>query len=128
MMTLKNMTPKKEISRNLLLGFLISQFCVSTSLAQFEDFPPPPPPGISDESGAIPPSFQEPIDTPPSFSEAAPYAPPNTPPLQNAGPGNSGSGPSTQYIKPSKGNAKTSILSEKQKSKFAKAHPEDITS
>lgn len=124
-MTLKNTTPYKEISKNLLLGFLISQLCVSHSFAQFEDFPPPPPPGVGDESGAIPPSFQEPMDVPPLGGST-----PNTAPAQNFSGGNSGGGstPSTQYIKPTKGNSKNSILSDKQKSKFAKANPEDITS
>ncbi|MBC7458465.1 MAG: type II secretion system protein GspD, partial [Bdellovibrionaceae bacterium] len=125
-MTLKNITPYKEISKNLLLGFLISQFCVSVSYAQFEDFPPPPPPGVGDESGAIPPSFQEPMDVPSLGGPA-----PSTPPAQNTGGARGGTAtPSaaSQYIRPGKGNPKTSILSEKQKSKFSKATPEDITS
>jgi general secretion pathway protein D len=124
MMTLKNMTPYKEISKNLLLGFLISQLCVSVSYAQFEDFPPPPPPGIGDESGAIPPSFQEPMEMTNSLNGTNSIAPPAQVGGENAG----AVTPSSQYIRPAKGNAKTSILSEKQKSKFAKANPEDITS
>ncbi len=121
MMTLKKSNPYNEILKNLLVGFFITQLCVSVSYAQFEDFPPPPPPGLGDESGAIPPSFQEPVDVPPP-ANGAPVRP--STPVSNRG----GATPSNQYIKPSNGNAKTSILSEKQKSKFAKAHPEDITS
>ncbi|MBC7754264.1 MAG: type II secretion system secretin GspD [Moraxellaceae bacterium] len=120
-MTLKKSTPYNEILKNLLVGFFITQLCVSVSYAQFEDFPPPPPPGLGDESGAIPPSFQEPVDVP-APANGAPVRP--STPVSNRG----GSTPSNQYIKPANGNAKTSILSEKQKSKFAKAHPEDITS
>lgn len=120
-MTLKNMIPYKEISKNLLLGFLISQLCVSVSYAQFEDFPPPPPAGMGDESGAVPPSFQEDV---PSMGST----PPSAPPLPTNSGSNGGTNPAAQYIRPSKGSAKTSILSEKQRSKFAKASPEDITS
>lgn len=128
-MTLKSKAPYKEISKNLLLGFLITQFCVSVSYAQFEDFPPPPPPGIGEESGAAgatanpTPSFPE-----PSQDMPAPGISPNMNPSAPVGSGNP-SAPSTgpQYVRPSKGNAKNSILSEKQKSKFAKANPEDIT-
>jgi general secretion pathway protein D len=123
-MTLKTTTPYKEISKNLLLGFLISQFCASVSHAQFEDFPPPPPPGLGDEAavGSTPPFGSEPADVPPLGAPANNFVP-STPPAQTNG---GGSGP--QYIRPPKGNAKTSILSEKQKSKFSKANPEDITS
>lgn len=128
-MTLKNTKPYKEISRKFLIGFLVSQFCVSTSFAQFEDFPPPPPPGI-DDGGGIPTSEPYPEPQLPALGNTGnTTSPPPAPSMGNAGGPSGGStgGSGIQYVRPSKG-SKNSILSDKQKSKFAKANPEDITS
>ncbi len=125
MMTLKNKTLRRENVQLFLVVFLIAQLAASVSRAQFEDFPPPPPPGAGDDSaaGSIPPSFAEPVDVPPMGT------PTNT--NSNAAPtgqANVTTSPASPYVRPAKSASRPSILSEKQKSKFAKAHPEDITS
>lgn len=104
------MTFKKSmINSTVVASFLASQLVCSNSLAQFEDFPPPPP--IDDMSVPAPPNN--------SFG-GTPAA--NLPPTAPAA-----AGSSTTIIKPSNG-AKSSILDDKQRQKFAKAAPEDITS
>ncbi len=112
------MTLKKcLLNSTIVASFLASQLVASHSFAQFEDFPPPPP-----------------ID-----DFAAPPAPPvgsgGVPGVKNAMPVPAigrGTAPSpnlpTQVIKPINKNAKSSILTEKQKEKFSKAGAEDITS
>ncbi len=113
---------RKKSVRSFLTVFLVSQLVVSTSYAQFEDFPPPPPniPGYDEGSPA---DFQD--EMPPSFSADSATPPPPPPSVPVATPTNNTGGGT--IIRPS-GSSKNSILSDKQKSKFAKANPEDITS
>ena len=125
-MTLKSNYKKTNLI--LIFVFLLTQTYNSKAVAQFEDFPPPPP--ASDDFEA--PPLPEPMDNVDTFS-----APPAQVPAQalpTPSPTNSASTPSsftttsgTKIIAPTK-NAKSSILSEKQKQKFARANPEDITS
>ena len=105
------MTLKKYLLNSAVVAsFLASQLVVSNSFAQFEDFPPPPP--IDDFS------------TPPNPGGAATVPARGTQPMAVSNSSES----STQVIKPSSKSGKNSILSEKQKEKFAKANAEDITS
>ncbi len=99
------------ITTAVITSFLASQLTGSYCFAQFEDFPPPPP--IDDFAA-------------PSVGEV----PPPPPPVPNIG-GNRvgtapiGSGPAK--VISAKG-TKSTVLSDKQRDKFAKAGPEDITS
>lgn len=100
----------------VLTSFLASQLTGSYCFAQFEDFPPPPP--IDDFAA-------------PSVGDVPPPPPPAnnsfTPPASNLG-GNRpavGSGPAK--VISAKG-TKSTVLSDKQREKFAKAGAEDITS
>ncbi len=109
------------LNSTIVASFLASQLVTSHSFAQFEDFPPPPP--IDDF--AAPPA-------PPVGSGASVGGIPgakNAMPVPAMG---RGTAPSpnlpTQVIKPINKNAKSSILTEKQKEKFSKATAEDITS
>ncbi len=105
------MTLKKYLLNSAVVAsFLASQLVVSNSFAQFEDFPPPPP--IDDFS------------TPPNPGGAATVPARGTQPMAVSNSSES----SNQVIKPSSKSGKNSILSEKQKEKFAKANAEDITS
>lgn len=103
------------ITTTVVTSFLAAQLTGSYCFAQFEDFPPPPP--IDDFAA---PSVGEMPPPPP----VAPTAPP---PTTNFG-GNTPTprGGSDKVIS-SKG-TKSSVLSNKQREKFAKANPEDITS
>ena len=118
-----NMKAREIFFRRLMVGFLISQISVSTALAQFEDFPPPPPANLDEASvPAVPPGAD--------FVPPAPYDVPvqnNLPSPTNSRVSNTPSSSSSPYVKPIK-SGKSSILSDKQKAKFAKAHPEDINS
>lgn len=109
---------KKMISIAASASLLSSQL----AYAQFEDFPPPPPP-IIDDMGAPPPV----IPSNPSGIGGAPNSfnrgSMNPPPAFGGG----SSGP-TRTITPSKSGPKTGVLNSSQKSKFAKATPEDINS
>lgn len=128
-MTLQKNQKNYQI-KNILMGFLVSQLCFSVAQAQFEDFPPPPP-NVPADDGAqtMPPAFngggEADFSNPPSQPTVSP-APRGGNAGGNFGSGSSGGGTPT-IIRPSKSN-KPSILSDKQKNKFAKAHPEDITS
>lgn len=107
------------ITTAVVTSFLASQLTGSYAFAQFEDFPPPPP--IDDFAA-------------PSVGDFPPPPPPTNnsfaPPANNFG-GNTGgaaanSGGPTKTIS-AKG-TKSTVLSDKQREKFAKANPEDITS
>lgn len=114
------MTPSEKTFKLFVTSFLVSQLGFSTAWAQFEDFPPPPPDINTADEAPAPPSFNAEADAP---------TPSN--PTMNPNARTGGSNPTTSsgatIIRPSKA-GKPSILSEKQKSKFAKANPEDITS
>lgn len=105
--------------------FLVSQVLGSIATAQ-EDFDPPPP--IIDGFQDLPPP--PPVGGPAGNSGFNNFNPP--PPIEpsrgggfGGSPGSSAGGGET-VIKPS--NGKASILTNKQKEKFAKANAEDITS
>lgn len=104
--------------KRIFIGLLASQLCMSLAHAQFEDFPPPPPANVED--GGAPAFGDASAGFPP---ESAPTAAP--PSMNNP---SVGTGGTPVYIKPTGKATKSTILSDKQKSKFAKAHPEDITS
>ncbi len=99
------------ITTAVITSFLASQLTGSYCFAQFEDFPPPPP--IDDFAA-------------PSVGEVPPPPPP-TPSIggNRAGTAPTGSGPAK--VISAKG-TKSTVLSDKQRDKFAKAGPEDITS
>jgi general secretion pathway protein D len=113
------MTLKKYLlNSTVVASFLASQLVVSTSVAQFEDFPPPP--QIDDYS--TPPS-PEPNESVPPVNFGA----------SGSSNGSLGSAPApdsstSSVIKPSNSSSKNSILTDKQRQKFAKASAEDITS
>jgi len=97
---------KSLITSTLVTSFLMGQLTSSQALAQFDDFPPPPP--LDDftnntaNAGGVPNNK----GTQPNFGNNAANA--------------------AKVISGDK--SKNSILSDKQKQKFAKAAPEDITS
>ena len=102
-------------------GYLLA----SVGFAQNENFPPPPPP-IFDDMTAPPPPVINPSNPATSSGERG------RPgfgggPSQAGGSGNTGSSAETRIISPTKAD-KTGVLTSKQKSKFAKAGAEDITS
>ncbi len=107
------------ITTAVVTSFLASQLTGSYAFAQFEDFPPPPP--IDDFAA---PSVGEMPPPPP----AVPSAPPSTNFGGNRG-GNTSAprGGGSDKVISSKG-TKSTVLSDKQREKFAKANPEDITS
>lgn len=107
---------KKMISLATSASLLSSQMAV----AQFEDFPPPPPPVIED-AGAPPPVIPSNPSAGTSFGRGS------TPPPAIGG---TSGGIGTRVIAPTKGtsSAKAGVLNPSQKSKFAKATPEDINS
>jgi general secretion pathway protein D len=125
--------------RQIVSAFLLCQFCTSTALAQFDDFPPPPP--SINENDFIPPApgFNGGVNpSPGSAGDGESFLDgefPNDVPPVGASPGGRSANQPTVTIKstgakvisPAK-TSKNSILSDKQKSKFAKANPEDITS
>ncbi|MES2801123.1 MAG: type II secretion system secretin GspD [Bdellovibrionota bacterium] len=108
---------RSVITAAVVASFLASQLTGSYCFAQFEDFPPPPP--IDDFAA-------------PSVGEVPPPPPANNsfpPPASNLGGNRAGTPPSAGPAKviSSKG-TKSTVLSDKQREKFAKANPEDITS
>jgi len=100
---------RSVITTAVVASFLASQLTGSYCFAQFEDFPPPPP--IDDFAA-------------PSVGEV----PPPPPPATNLG-GNraAGTGSAPAKVISAKG-TKSTVLSDKQREKFSKANPEDITS
>ncbi|AZZ37124.1 type II secretion system protein GspD [Bdellovibrio sp. qaytius] len=115
----------------VLTSFLASQLTGSYCFAQFEDFPPPPP--IDDFAapsvGDIPPP-------PPPTNNTAPPPVNNfggTPRGNNAGSAKTGTAnagvanSAPAKVITAKG-TKSTVLSDKQREKFSKAGPEDITS
>lgn len=99
------------ITTAVITSFLASQLTGSYCFAQFEDFPPPPP--IDDFAA-------------PSVGEV----PPPPPPVPNIGGNRTGTAPTGSgpaKVISAKG-TKSTVLSDKQRDKFAKAGPEDITS
>lgn len=104
------------ITTAVITSFLASQLTGSYCFAQFEDFPPPPP--IDDFAA-------------PSVGEVPPPPPANNafPPASNLGSNRAAGTGSTAPAKviSAKG-TKSTVLSDKQREKFAKANPEDITS
>ena len=155
-MTLKNKTNTmiSELKfRQILSLFLACQLITTTTLAQFDDFPPPPP-SIND-GDLIPPPTSGGVAAP-AMNGSDPGVLDGEFPADlsgnnfNPSPGSNGSGRSgsnssgannnngaaptvtikstgAKIVSPAKTN-KNSILSDAQKKKFAKAHPEDITS
>lgn len=122
-MTLRKTPLSHDLFKKLVTGFLVSQLCVSTAYSQFEDFPPPPP---ALDEGTVGSDFPvdngmdttvspTPVEGAPSFNANREATPPKA------------VGLSSKIISPSK-SSKNSILSDKQKQKFAKANPEDINS
>lgn len=110
----------RNLQRNILTtavvaSFLASQLTVSYAFAQFEDFPPPPP--VDDFSAPVPTDA-------PAFNPPPVTVPPAVTNPRSAGNNNAGG---TKVITPPKG-SKSSVMSDQQKQKFAKASPEDITS
>jgi len=99
---------KSIITTAVIASFLTSQLTSSNALAQFDDFPPPPP--LDDFSAPTPNTV-----TPPTFNDNSNTA--NSAPSSGA----------AKIISAVKG-SKSTILSDKQKEKFAKSSPEDITS
>lgn len=119
----------KNIRKNILTtavvtSFLTSQLTATHAFAQFEDFPPPPVDDFSGAEGEDLPAFPPPSVTP-SVSPT-PVDAPTMNSFNNSGASTNTSGGS-RTIAPSKG-GKSSVLSDKQREKFAKANPEDITS
>lgn len=108
---------KKMISIATSASLLSSQMAV----AQFEDFPPPPPPVIEDSFGAPPPV----VPSNPAASSATPFGRGSAPATPSFGGAPTGG---ARTITPSKTSAKAGVLTDSQKSKFAKATPEDINS
>ncbi|MBC7464981.1 MAG: type II secretion system secretin GspD [Bdellovibrio sp.] len=107
---------KKMISLATSASLLSSQMAV----AQFEDFPPPPPPVIEDSMGAPPPV----IPSNPAASSATPFGRGSSPAKSSFGGAPTGGSRTITPIKSSK----SGVLTDSQKSKFAKATPEDINS
>lgn len=117
---------RSVITTAVVTSFLAAQLTGSYCFAQFEDFPPPPP--IDDFAA---PSVGDMPPPPP----AVPSAPPSTNFGGNRGGntstprggGGGGVGSAADKVISSKG-TKSTVLSDKQREKFAKANPEDITS
>lgn len=98
-----------------------SYLLASVSAAQNDTFPPPPPPVFEDMSAPPPPVISP--SNPSTSGERGR-------PAFGGGPGSAGSsasGGETRIISPTKA-GKTGVLNSNQKSKFAKAGAEDITS
>lgn len=103
------------ITTAVVTSFLAAQLTGSYGYAQFEDFPPPPP---IDDFAAPSVGEMPPPPPPTDFGGNAP-APSPTPTPAPRGGGNT--------VISAKG-TKSTVLSDKQRAKFAKANPEDITS
>lgn len=108
----------------VVTSFLAAQLTGSYCFAQFEDFPPPPP--VDDFSAPAVGDFPPPPPPPTAVQPSA--VQPSSPPTDfggNAGARSATAGSSKVIV--SKG-TKSTVLSDKQRDKFAKANPEDITS
>lgn len=100
---------KNLMTAAVVSAFLSSQLVSTHVLAQFDEFPPPP--------------VIVPQDDDASAGSVNTY----TPPPPGSGGISAGSAAAAKIISNGKG-AKSNILSQKQKEKFSKAPPEDITS
>lgn len=122
---MKNLEPTKSPVHSYRLAwasfFLLSQVLGTLTFAQ-EDFEPPPPTIDGFNDLPPPPPVGGPAPNAGGFNN---FTPPPSIDSSRGGFGGSPSGTET-VIKPS--NGKASILTDKQKEKFAKANAEDITS
>ena len=100
---------KNLMTAAVVTAFLSSQLASTHALAQFDEFPPPP--------------VIVPQDDDVSAGSVNTY----TPPPPGSGGISAGSAAGQKTVTGSKG-AKSNILSQKQKERFSKAPPEDITS